>query len=264
MKKILLVLTLVIMIVATGCNKNKKSKSLNYNDSNPIVMALSGTTHQFDRKIQVSSDYDITYTAVNDPNYPVITVTSDGYIHGKNVGTAKVDISNGYESMTVDVEVDLFIEPTFDFGCSVDKIYSLYGAPYQWGTNSEGILVYQYTSYYGYSYACGEMDFFFNEEGYYESDVYIRPTVEYQLNNYISDNFNHINDYNDTIVSPYTSQDTIITVSLYRSKYDSHVICGKRPALNQWREILLYYFKVEDNDLAKSLYIRPRSSKLRY
>ena len=259
MKKVLVIMAVVMMIMATGCKKYKKSKSLNYNDSDPIVMALSGTTNQFDHQIQVTSDYDITYTAINTSQYEVITVSGSGKIHGKNVGTAKVEISNGYESKTVDVIVDLFVEPTFEFGCNPNHIKSLYGTPAQDGINSEGDLVFRYTSNQGYSYACGEMDFFFNENYYYESDVYIRPSVEYLLNNYLNDNFNHAYDYNDTI-----SSDTIVTVSVYRNKIDENIICGKRLALNQWNEILLYYYRVEDNDLAKSLYIRPRSSKLRY
>ena len=260
MKKTLFFM-IILAIFATGCKKDKKSKSLNYNDSNPIVMALSGTTTEFDHKIQVTSDYDITYTAINNSDYPVISVTSDGYIHGKNVGSAKVGISNGYESLTIDVDVDLFIEPTFEFGCTPSHIRGLYGEPRNEGYNPEGSLVFQYTGNHGYSYACGEMDFFFNEGSYYESDVYIRPTVEFLLDNYLTENFNFAYDIQDTI-----SPDTIVTVSIYKNKLDEDIICGKRLALNQWNEILLFYFRHEatEKDFDRSLYIRPRSSKLRY
>ncbi|MBQ2499284.1 MAG: hypothetical protein II523_04650 [Bacteroidales bacterium] len=260
MKKTLFFM-IILAIFATGCKKDKKSKSLNYNDSNPIVMPLSGPTTEFDHKIQVTSDYDITYTAINNSNYSVVSVSNDGYIHGKNVGSAKVGISNGYENLTIDVNVDLFIEPTFEFGCSPSHVRDLYGAPINAGYNTEGNLVYQYTTNHGYSYACGEMDFFFNDGSYYESDVYIRPSVEFLLDNYLTENFDFAYDVQDTI-----SPDTIITVSVYKNKLDEDIICGKRPSLNQWNEILLFYFRHEDTakDIERALYIRPRSSKLRY
>ena len=259
MKKTLFFM-MILAVLATGCNNKKKSKSLNYNDSNPISMVLQGN-HQ----IAASSDYDITYSAINSsPTIEVITVSGSGNIYGKNVGNAKVSLSNGYEDMTVDVNVALFTQPTFEFGCSSERIRALYGRPYNSGYNSEGKLVYQYTGSYGYSYACGEMDFFFNDGAYEESDVYIRPSVSYLLNNYLDDNFNHFADINDTIAISET-QDTIIIVSIYKYKQDESIICGKRLALNQWNEILLFYFQNNsEKDLDNSLKMRPRSSKFLY
>lgn len=251
---------MILAVLATGCKNNKKSKSLNYSDSNPISMVLQGN-HQ----IAASSDYDISYSAINsDPHIEVITVSGSGNIYGKNVGNAKVSLSNGYEEMTVDVNVALFTQPTFEFGCSSERIRALYGRPYNSGYNPEGKLVYQYTGSQGYSYACGEMDFFFNNGAYEESDVYIRPSVSYLLNNYLTENFNHYADINDTIPISET-QDTIITLSVYKYKQDENIICGKRLALNQWNEILLFYFRNDpEKALDNSLKMRPRSSKFLY
>ena len=160
---------IILALLATGCKK-KKSKDLNYNDANPIVMALSGPEHNpsipphhFDHLIQVTSDYDITFKAINPNNLSVISVSSDGYIHGINVGEAKVKIDNSYESRVVDVIVKLFIEPTFEFGCASSRIRDLYGRPFESGwLPGDTILCYRYTASLGYSYACGEMDFFFH------------------------------------------------------------------------------------------------------
>ena len=249
---------IILAIIATGCKKNKKSKSLNYNDSNPIVMALSGTTHEFDHQIQVTSDYDITYTAINDSGLEVITVTGDGKIHGKNVGTAKVKIDNSYESRVVDVIVDLFIEPTFEFGCGTSRIKSLYGNPPFVVTSGDSLMVYVYTSNHGYSYACGEMDFYFvidsvtNNSSYWEADVYIKQSVEYLLNNYLNDRFNYYNTIGDTL-------------DIYKYKQDTTIICGKCDANNGFNEFRLFYYKIEEeNSLDKALKSIPRSSKLRY
>lgn len=249
---------IILAIVATGCKKNKKSKSLNYNDSNPIVMALSGLTHDFDYQINVSSDYDISYKAINPDGLEVITVSGGGKIHGKNVGTAQVKIDNSYESRIIDVIVNLFIEPTFDFGCSASRIKSLYGNPPYYGMLGDTIMVYQYTSNHGYSYACGEMDFYFyidsisNNSSYWESDLYIRPTVEYLLNNYLTENFNYA----------YTVGDTL---DVYKYKQDTAIICGKYDSHNAYNEFCLFYFRSEEeNSLDKALNNLPRSSKLRY
>lgn len=249
MKKTLFFM-IILAIFATGCKK-EKSKSLNYDGPSTVTIALRDYY-----KLPVSSEYDVTYSTSDDMH---VTVSADGTIYGKNVGNANITISNGYETTNVPVNVELFIQPTFEFGCSPNLIRDLYGSPYQAGYNGDGVLVYRYTSYSGYSYACGEMDFFFDDARYIESDVYIRPSVEFLLDSYLNENFDYAYEFNDTI-----SQDTIVTVSIYKYKLDEEIYCGKRLAMNEWNEILLFYLKVEDDNLAKSLYIRPRSSKLRY
>lgn len=254
MKKILFVSIISIAILATGCKKDK-SKSLEYNDSNPINMVLRG-----EHQINASSEYDITYQSLNET---AVTVTSTGKLYGKNVGEAQVKLDNGYESKTIDVKVDLFTEPTFEFGCSPSRIRTLYGTPNAGYVDT--ILVYQYTADGGYSWACGEMDFFFYDGQYFESTVYLRPNVEGLLNNYLNENFNHIRDIHDSIVSPYTHIDTIITISIYRNKIDEDIVCRKAPSLNKWHELLLLYYSNPPQNLCdNSLKTLPLSSKLRY
>ncbi len=247
MKKTLFFM-MILAVLATGCKNNKKSKSLNYSDSNPISMVLQGN-HQ----IAASSDYDISYSAINsDPHIEVITVSGSGKIHGKNVGTAQVKIDNSYESRVVDVIVDLFIEPTFEFGCNSERIRQLYGRPFN-SAIIDTLLIYQYTASHGYSYACGEMDFFFYNGAYYEADVYIRPDVEYLLDSvYLKENFNYHSTVGDTL-------------DIYKYKNDTTIICGKFDSHNQWNEFCLFYYRSNaTNSLDKALKALPRSSKLRY
>lgn len=242
MKKVLFLSVIALAILASGCKKNK-SKALEYNDSNPINMVLRGY-HQ----IEASSEYDITYKSLNET---AVTVTKSGKLYGKNVGEAQVKIDNGYESKTVDVIVDLFTEPTFEFGCNPNRIKSLYGQPLAAGY-VDTILVYQYTSNDGYSYACGEMDFFFYDGRYFESDVFIRPNVEVLMNRYLNDNF-----ILDTILGD--------TMSIYRHQLDNNIICGKYASHNQWDEWCLFYARAnQEKSFANVLKRRPRSSKLRY
>lgn len=254
MKKTLFFM-IILAVFATGCKK-EKSKALNYNDTDPIEMVLQGN-HQ----IKVSSDYDVSYTAINNSDKTVITVSGGGNLYGKNVGTAQVKMSNSYQEKTVDVNVTLFQEPTFDFGCGTDKIKKLYGQPYASGFVSDTILAYQYTQTPGYngnySFACGEMDFFFYDGVYFESDLYIRPQVEYLLNNYLDENFNFSHHILDTITND--------TVFIYHNKIDEDVICGRRLSHNTWNEIILFYFRNDGEKSDASILKRhPRSSKLRY
>ena len=270
MKKTLLVIIIAISILATGCKKDK-SKSLNYNDSDPIEMVFQGPYEVY-RQINVTSEYDITYKAINEPDHEVITVSGDGKIRSKNVGTAKVKIDNGYENMIVGVNVSLFREPTFEFGCNTARIKSLFGKPYAAGYVQDTILVYQYAdtpNCYGYySYACGELDFYFDVNSdfeYFEADAYIRNNVELVMDRYLNENFDHGYDIHDSIVSPYTGNDTVITTSIFTNKIDENIICGKTPSLNPLHEWCLFYFRTDSDDaVAKTLKRRPRSSKLRY
>lgn len=237
---------IILALLATGCKK-KKSKDLNYNDANPIEMVLKGN-HQ----IQASSDYDISYSAIN-PNFTVIEVSNGGNIYGKNVGTAKVKIDNSYESRVIDVVVNLFKEPTFEFGCASSRIRELYGRPFESGwLPGDTILCYRYTASSGYSYACGEMDFFFHNRQYYESDVYIRPNVVDLMNDYLTENFNHYGTIGDTL-------------EVYKYKNDTTIICGKFASHNEWNEWCLFYYRSQPTiSLDNALKNLPRSSKLRY
>ncbi len=204
------------------------STVLDYNDLDTIHIVLRDNY-----QIQVSSDYPIIYTIIDDnPNFQVIRVSNEGMITGLNVGTAKLNISNGYNEITVDVIVDLFQEPTFEFGCNTNRIKELYGNPYHEELINDTVLVYLYTGPQGYSYACGEMDIWFTEGLYHEADIYVRSSLEYLMNNYLNDNFDL-----ETIIGD--------TLSIYRNKFDNTVICGKYASHNIWDEWLLFYIRAD-------------------
>ena len=237
MKKVLFCM-MVLALMATSCKD--KSKKLNYNDSDPIEMALSGSSHDFDYQINVSSDYDITYKAINPDNKTVIEV-SNGKIHGKNVGTAQIKMDNGYESMTVGVDVKLFKEPSFDFGCNQASIRSEFGNP--WYVIGDTIYIYGGFDP-GYSYTCWRMDFVFNRDHqYYMSNVYIfgpkppHPDFNYLLNNYFTDNF---------VLDSIWHHDDTTDYKVYHNIEEPQVKCLRYDNANQWGDIGLIYLKINN------------------
>lgn len=260
MKKTL-VFMVILAVFASGCKKKNEESSttLKYSDSNPIQMVFQGPSNKSDHKIQVTSDYSITYTAINsDPDNEVITVSGDGVIHGKNTGTAKVRMTNGYETKTVDVKVNLFKEPTFDFGCSKGKIRSLYGTPN--ADLGDTIMVYG-AKEPGVSFACWRMDFFFSSaKKYYASDVYIcaggggHPDFSDLLEDYLDESFiyDSLWHYNDTT-----------NYYMYHNIVKPEVKCAKIFNANSYGDICLMYFEVQ-NSRANVLNILPRSSKFLY
>ncbi len=246
MRKTLL-FVMILAITAISCSKHK-SKSLEYNDDDPIQMVFRG-----EHKINVSSDYSLSFTAINElPAVEVLTVDANGLLYGKNVGNARVKISNGYNEKTVDVTVSLFEEPTFEFGCNTDRIKELYGRPFQSGY-IDTILIYRYTSSEGYSYACGEMDFLFDDGIYIESAVYLHKKAQLLLSRYFEDNY-----ILDTVVG-----DSVPT-EIYRNLLDPTIVCVKSDSGNQYDEICLAYYRADVKSCASVLNRRPRSSKLLY
>lgn len=247
MKKILF-FVMVFALLASSCKKESKSKSLNYYDYNPIEMVLRGT-HQ----IEVSSDYGISYKAINPDDKEVVSVTGGGKLTGENVGTAQVKIDNGYESRTIDVVVDFFAEPTFEFGCTTQRIRYLYGMPTV-ALNIDTLTAYYYTTDHGFSFICGEMDFYFYNGIYDEADLYIKsfPPNDDLLYNYLNERFDYDTIYGDTL-------------QVYKYKLDPNILCGKFASHNQWDEWCLFYIRLDgEKSLANVLKRRPRSSKFLY
>lgn len=224
MKKTQILLIVAAALLATSCNK--KSKDLNYNGENPIVMALLDTIQP-----DIDSDYDVMMTSDNNN---IVTILKNGSVCGKNVGETNINMDNGYNKLTIPVNVELFIEPTFDFGCSADEIIKHHGEPdFRFG---DSIIVYGNSNNNNMfvSYACTQMVFYLNNNAkYYESDVYIKKELDYLLNKYLEDNFIF-----DTII---TNDDK--EYFYYHNKADSGIMCGKVKDVNQWEDTCLFYYR---------------------
>lgn len=210
------ILMVAVILAATACNK--KSKDLIYNGENPITIALRDTT-----QLSIKSDYDVTLTS-SDNN--CATVLNGGKVYGKNVGEAKITMDNGYNSVTIPVNVVLFKEPTFNFGCTAEEIIRQHGEPdYNYG---DTILRYTFVSY-----TCPDMIFYLkSDKKYYESDLYITKNSEYLLGKYFEEKY---------------VLDSVYTVDgkeryMYHNKIDSSIGCGKIANVNQWEEFCLFYF----------------------
>ena len=228
MKKAFIILALVLAVFATGCKKKEKSKSLSFNGNNPYTMALWDTT-----ALPVTSEYDVSVVSANSN---VVKPYYGSTVIAWTVGQTALTLSNGYESVNVDVNVDLFIEPSFEFGSSSNYIISLYGEPYTWKYDNETSRAI-YTGKNGYSWACGQMDLLFQDDIYVEAHVYINKNANYQLNKYINENFNPFDTI--TVYNPITEDS--VTCYRYRYKENHTILMGKYYSGDQWKETFLYY-----------------------
>ncbi len=247
MKKIVF-FSMILAVLTAGCKKDdSKSTALNYNDTDPIRMVFTST-----HTIDVQSDYDITYEILGTDSITVLRFERPGVLKALNVGTDSVRISNGYETKTVGVDVDLFTEPTFEFGCSPARIKSLYGNPSQ-APASADTLCYIYiggpSTNYMYSPTCYHMDFFFIDSQYVISQVYIRSNnIEVPFNNYFNKNFDYLN----TIQYYNSYLNDSVPADIYRKKADESVLCIKYGEANQYHDYCLIYLEDDDEAIKKS------------
>lgn len=237
MKKVLILLA-VLAIFAAGCKKKEKSQSLNYYDSDPISMVLREY-----RGINVSSDYDISYSTSDDL---LLEVSGRGLLYGKGVGEAQVTMSNGYESKTVGVVIDLFQEPSYEFGCPPSRIRELFGDPRETGYNDDGYLVYNYFKPNSYDpYACGQRLFYFDDNKYFRAYYLINPQVDVRLEQYLNQKFIPV----DTVLGVINEGDTdSIPFYIYKSRIDETIICEKFETGNINNEFGLIYYQLEEED----------------
>lgn len=234
-----------ISLVLSGCKKNTK---IEYTGSNPIEMALLD-----ELTLNVSSEYPVTVKSLNEK---YITVIDGLKIKGKNVGSGEIEITNGHETMRIPVDVKLFKEPTFKFGCSKNDIRAMYGTPdYLVEDNVFIYGNYNQTSMF-VSYACTQMNFLFSQSGNYtESHVFIIDDVNTLLERYLTENF-----------IPYDTLEaaTDSVYYFYRNKSDNSVICGRYNEVNKgseppYKDTWLFYFEATDGK-GDSLVIPSRPS----
>lgn len=231
MKKTQILFIIAAALLAASCNK--KTKDLNYNGENPIVIALHDSIQP-----DIDSDYDVMLTSDNNK---FVTILKSGMVYGKNVGEANINMDNGYNKLTIPVNVDLFIEPTFNFGCTADEIIKQHGEPdFRFG---DSIIVYGNSNNDNMfvSFACTQMAFYLNNNYYYESDVYLKGDLEYLLNKYLEDRYVF-----DTII---TNDDN--EYFYYHNKADSRIMCGKVKNANQWDDFCLFYYSTNGHKKAR-------------
>ena len=119
-----------------------------------------------------------------------------------------------------------------------NEIKSLYGEP----RHSFGDSVYIYGGGGDvkdwYSPSVWQMNFFFDNDNYYESDLYIRNDLDLLLTKYLDENYFYYQALNDTI------DGEIRTLHIYFDTEDprfAEVIVGKQYNAGQYNDILLIY-----------------------
>ena len=225
MKKIALIL-LSITIIFTSCKPKDKFK-IDYDGSNEINITL---TEEY--TLDISSDDPLSFYSDDEL---IVTVNADGVIRGKNIGEANVTASNSQNSITIKVVVTLFEEPTLNFYCSPDYIEELYGTP-KYKTDS--IFVYGSGEDW-YSFAVWEMDFFFINKEYVESDLYIRKDFELRIDEYLNKNY---------FYKEQVTNDNDITYYIYlndENPENATVLVGKIKDAGPYKDICLFYAPYE-------------------
>ena len=241
MRNTILIALTALLFSFSACNKKNKDNilttDLTYNGEDSIVMVFGNK-----KKLNVESDYDVTYKSSNEY---IVACHSNGEIEAKSIGNATISFNNGYQKHEIHVEVILFEEPTFDFGCTGVHIKSLFGNPdYNFG---DSIFIYGAHDP-GYSKACWQMDFFLKDNTYIQSDVYIRSNYEALVNKYLSDYFSF-----DSI---FHANDSTM-VYMYHNNISQNVVCGNIYDYNQWGDLCLFYF-----DNAEKTALKPRKATL--
>lgn len=214
MKKVALILIGLCLII-TSCGK-KIDKTIKYNGSKDVNIVL-----QESYNLNASSEEELTYYS---DNSLIVTVDKNGKIFGKNIGEANITISNSENSVNIHVNVTLFEEPTLDFGCNQEKILSLYGQP---TISTDSVIIY--TNWY--SYAVWSMSFFFKDNEYYESDLYIRNDLDLRIDQYLEENFYYygkLTDDNNNDIYVYLdaadeSNATVMVAKMYHANKDDDI-----------------------------------------
>ena len=251
MKKLALFL-LGICVFFSSCDPQKKNE-INYDGKNSIEIVL---LEEYD--LGVTSDSDLSYYSDNEM---VVTVNEKGIIKGKNVGEANVIIENEVNKITIKVTVNIFEEPTTNFGITPKSIEKIYGTPdYNFGDT-----VYRYGGGNDwYSYAVWKMDFFFKYKSYYECDVYINSDLGIRINQFLNDNYHYYQTITDTLTIG--DNEEIVSLELFLNDSDpedASVLVGKQENAGFYKDICLFYvpFEYADKSIDRNIISRKRFSK---
>ncbi len=248
MKKLAIFL-LGICFFFGSCKPNDKNE-INYDGEKSIEIVL---LEEYD--LGVTSDSELTYYSDNEM---VVTVNENGIIKGKNVGEANVTIENSVNKITIKVTVNIFEEPTTNFGISPKSIEKIYGTP----NYNFGDTIYRYGGGNDwYSYAVWKMDFFFKYNSYYECDLYINSDLGIRINQFLSDNYHYYQTITDTL-----AENEIVTLDLFLNDSDfedASVLVGRQENAGFYNDICLFYvpFDYADKNAVNRISSKKRSLK---
>lgn len=254
MKKSLILMAILCLILTTNCKKKKDTK-LEYLGENPIEIALRDNL-----TLNVNSEYPVTVTSLNEK---YVTATGGLNIWGKNVGSGEIELNNGHETLRIPVNVKLFKEPSFNFGCSKADIRAKHGDPdYIFGDSVYIYGNYNQTSMF-VSYTCTQMNYLFSPKSgnYLESHVFIIDDVNTLLERYLTEDFIP----SDTInAGAEIGIDSIYYI--YQKKSNPSIICGRYNDANKADEPpyhdtwLFYYMNFGKDDDGGTPFIPSRPS----
>lgn len=221
MKRIAFVL-MFACIVFSSCNND----SIKYKGPDVINIVL-----QEKYNIDADSKEPIVYSSDNNL---IVDIIDNGTILGKNVGEANVTLSNESDELTIPVIVSLFEEPTLDFYCSPSDIEDIYGTPRY---KNDSLYVYGSGDNW-YSFAVWEMDFFFIDNKYVESDLYIKKDLDIRVDEYLKEKFFFKGNLTDTINNEIMKYDIYLNSE---TQENATVMIGKIKDAGPYKDVRLFY-----------------------
>lgn len=229
MKRIALYFITLCLLSSCG---GKIDETIKYDGPKNVNIVL---LEEMNLNATTESENPITYYSDNDM---IVTVSPTGTIKGKNIGEANITISNTIDEITIKVIVSLYEEPTMNFGASTDEIIGIYGEPKHIVHKADTTAFIYGSGNDWYSFAVWEMDFFFLDNQYIESDLYIRNDVGLRLDEFLDNNYFY--QYNDTI------NGQIYHIYLNEEKpEDATVLLGRINNVGQYEDICLFYIPFE-------------------
>lgn len=232
-------LFLIGLCLFSSCKNKKEDNTIKYVGPKTIDIVL-----QEKYKIEAKSKGDISFYSENEI---IAEISPDGTITGKNIGTTNIKLSTTEDELSIPVVVNLFEEPTLNFGASLKEIKDLYGTPQYSGDN---VIRYGGGEVHPdewYSFTVWMMDFFFIDDEYVEADVYIDNDWKGRLNEYLN-KYSYKGLFNDTLNGELTDY------HLYLNNEDpekADVMIGKIDNVGKYNDICLFYIPYESKTRAK-------------
>ena len=186
MKKVLYIL--LLMVFATGCTKDPNSGNSNNSDSEGISLNETEISLYKDDEytIQAISETPLIYTSDNEYH---ATVSNNGLVKARYVGTTTINISNSSEVKHLKVNViprhEGFSVPNISFGDNRETVIGIMGEPDYIQFNGK---VY---GYYFDGYCPEYLEVRFEEDMVSEFELVFMLTYEDEAKGYVSERYKY-------------------------------------------------------------------------
>ena len=204
--KIFTSFVLVSTLLFSSCSKDE-DQSIQLQNQSPIVLKYEQMA-----TIDAVSTEPISYNSENEFH---AKVSSNGVITAEHVGKTKINLTNGFDSKSIQVTVEpkynLYETPNIEWGTTKSKIKTQYGTPDNEDADGFGYL--------NYSSSAPIAMFLFNSNDQLEScAIMVKMVYASTLTNFLLERYLPINvdtkDYTATFINNLTTAEKITSIGL--------------------------------------------------